>query len=104
MEDHLAVQSLIRAYQVSGWEGTGCDVGLVLGCGQVLREGNALSSDGISSENLSLSPLSDGSHSCCYLSHYQVTYHPLALLVPTDLFVCGLSMECYLSHTPWCPK
>lgn len=90
VEDHLAVQSLIRAYQVSSWEGTGYEVGLTPGIcpgvdGKGTRSGNSLSSSIISSESPSPDTLSGGSHSSCYsLSHYCVTYHPLGF------FICGL--------------
>lgn len=104
VEDHLAVQSLIRAYQVSSLEGTGCEVGLTPGVypgadGKGTLSGNSLSSSIISLESPSPSPLSGGSHSSCYsLSHYCVTYHPRAFLCVVFL------MEYYLSHTPLCPR
>lgn len=101
VEDHLAVQSLIRAYQVSNWEGTGCEVGLTNGmCPDADEKGtcseNLLSSSIISSKSPSPSPLSGGSHYSCYSWLYYCDTYPF----PPGFFMCDLPHEMLsVSHT-----
>lgn len=89
------MQSLIRAYQVSDWEGPGFEAGLASGIwpgadGKGTGSAPESSSPGIPS----LSPLLGGSHSSGYslsVTVYVIN-HPLVFFVHTGiLFVGGLS-------------
>lgn len=104
VEDHLAVQSLIRAYQVSA----GRALAVRLLCPGVWpgAEGrDSLSSEGISSENLSLRPLPDAltpAATRCHITRSLITSWPFWCLLICRFVV--FLVECYLSHTPLCPK
>ena len=81
VEDHLAVQSLIRAYQVSDWEGAGSWVGQAL----ITRR---LAQLRASSEPFSESSVGGSDSPSCSLPHYHSHHLPSPFIFCADWFVC----------------
>lgn len=93
MEDHLAVQSLIRAYQVSDWEGAGSWVGQAL----ITRR---LAQLRATSEPFSEPSVGGSDSPSCSLPHYHSHHLPSPFIFCADWFVCLWSFSWSVIYLP----